>query len=178
MRSLRLLLVGLTAALFVGSIPSLFAQFDPLSFKDQAIVDKRWPNAKKTITGLRYVITQEGHGAPARPGDVVSVIYRGMLLDGTVFNEFLDPTKPFTFRLGRGQVIDGWDQGLRFMNEGSKMILIVPYELGYGTLGNPPAVPRKSTLVFEIQMLKIQREAPPPPLPPEPKKKKHWWQHF
>jgi FKBP-type peptidyl-prolyl cis-trans isomerase len=92
-----------------------------------------------------------------------------MLLDGTVFNKMPNPEspKPFTFRLGRGAVIDGWDQGLKLMREGGKMLLIVPFELGYGTRGNPPAVPRQATLVFEIEMQKIERSTP---LPPEPEK--------
>jgi len=72
-------------------------------------------------------------------------------------------------------VIEAWDQAMKLMREGGKMTLIVPYELGYGTRGNPPRVPRQATLVFEIELLKIERAIPVAshyPTPPEDKKKK------
>ncbi len=164
-----LALLGL-AAVFTAS--SAYAQREKLSPEDLAIVNQKWPNAKKTITGLRFVITEPGTGETAASGDLVSVLYKGSLINGTVFNEVLDKASPFTFRLGRGNVIDGWDQGLRFMREGSKMTLIVPFELGYGTRGNPPAVPRQATLIFEIEMLKIEKAAPSTAPEPAPKDKK------
>lgn len=170
MKRLRYLLSLLCLTVLVDS---LHAQRERLSPEDLAVVQQKWPNAKRTTSGLRYVITEPGTGEPARHGDQVTVLYKGMLIDGKVFNEATNRDQPFTFRLGRGQVIEGWDQGLRFMREGAKMTLIVPYELGYGTRGNPPMVPRQATLIFEIEMLKIERAAPlsshlpPPPKPQE-----------
>jgi len=161
--------LALLVALTVSS--SVFAQRDPLPPQDAAIVKQQFPNAKKTITGLRYIIAEAGQGENARAGDRVSVVFRGKLIDGTVFNEVLDPKDPFTFRLGRGEVIDGWDQGIKLMNEGAKMTLVVPYELGYGTRGNPPMVPKQATLIFEIQLLKIERGLQPPPLPDDQARK-------
>lgn len=157
-------------ALFASSLP-VCAQREKLSPEDLEIVNKRFPTATRTITGLRYVIDREGHGEPARSGDIVSVVYKGMLINGTVFNEYLDPKDPFTFRLGRGQVIDGWDQGLKYLKEGGKMTLIVPFELGYGTKGNPPAIPRQSTLIFEVELVKIERGSATPPPTQVPLKK-------
>lgn len=135
---------------------------------------EKWPDAKRTVTGLRYIVEKEGTGDPVNPGDQVSVLYTGRLLDGTVFNECHDPANPFTFRMARGLVIEGWDQGLRLMREGGKMTLIVPYELGYGTRGNPPMVPRAATLVFDIELLRIERGPNPQPVlePASDKKKK------
>lgn len=168
--SITSLLIGLLV--FATSLPA-FAQREKLPPEDLAVVNEKYPEAKRTITGLRFIQVQEGHGEPARAGDLISVLYKGMLLDGKVFNEVKDPKEPFTFRLGRGAVIDGWDQGLKFMKEGSKYIFIVPHELGYGTRGNPPAVPRQATLIFEVEMLKIERNtATPPPAPLTGKKAK------
>lgn len=151
------------------------AQREKLPPEDLEIVQKRWPEAKKTSTGLRYVIIREGEGEKAKPGDLIKVLYRGMLLNGQVFDEAQDPQQPFTFRLGRGNVIEGWDQGLQLMKRGTKMVLIVPYELGYGTRGNPPKIGRRATLIFEIEMIEIMRDAAPSALPstatPERKKK-------
>jgi FKBP-type peptidyl-prolyl cis-trans isomerase len=152
---------------------ALHAQREKLPAEDLEVVEKQWPTAKKTVTGLRYVISKEGEGPAAQPGDLVSVLYTGALLDGKVFDENHDPEHPFAFRLGRGQVIEGWDQGLQLMKRGTKMTLIVPYELGYGTRGNPPKIGRRATLVFEVEMLDIKHDAPATVLPPsEPAKKK------
>jgi FKBP-type peptidyl-prolyl cis-trans isomerase len=174
MRYLRLLvcLLGL-----LSTVASLHAQREKLPPEDLAIVEKRWPDAKKTSTGLRYVIQEEGTGAPAAPGDMVSVNYRGLLLDGRVFDYAPKPEKPepFAFRLGRGQVIEGWDQGIQLMRLGTKLTLIIPYELGYGTRGNLPDVPGRATLIFEVEMVKIERYVPMPstmPAVPDPKAKK------
>jgi hypothetical protein len=152
---------------------ALHAQREKLPPEDLELVVKQWPNAKKTSTGLRYVILTEGTGEPPRSGDMVSVLYRGAVLNGNVFDEAADRDHPFTFRLDRGQVIDGWDQGLQKVKLGGKILLIIPYELGYGTRGNPPKIGRNATLVFEVELVDIKRESPlPSPPPPTGKKKK------
>lgn len=164
------------AFLLVVAMPlSLSAQREKLSPEDLEFVQKKWPEAKKTGTGLRYVIVKEGTGDLAKPGDLVSVLYRGSLLDGKVFDSAQDPSMPFTFRLGRNQVIQGWDQGLQLLKKGGKMLLIVPSELAYGSRGNGPEIPRNAPLVFEIDLLDVKHEAPISSLPPPPdegKKKK------
>jgi len=158
------------AVLFVP--PGLQAQREKLDPEDLAIVEKQWPEAKKTTTGLRYVMLKEGEGPTAQPGDLVSVLYRGAVLNGKIFDEQQDRDRPLTFRLGRGVVIEGWDQGLKMMNKGSKMLLIVPYELGYGTRGDPPRIGRRATLVFEIDMIEIKPGVVDSVLAPAPAPKK------
>ena len=158
------------AVLFVPL--GLQAQREKLDPEDLAIVEQQWPEAKKTTTGLRYVMLKEGEGPTAKPGDLVSVLYRGAVLNGKVFDEQQDRDRPLTFRLGRAVVIEGWDQGLKLMNKGSKMLLIVPYELGYGTRGDPPRIGRRATLVFEIDMIEIKPGVVDSALAPAPAPKK------
>lgn len=133
------------------------AQREKLPPEDLEIVNKTWPNAKRTSTGLRYVVLAEGQGELAKPGDMVKVLYTGWLLDGTVFDKSIDPEKPFQFRLGRNNVIDGWDQGLQLMRPGEKRLFIIPYELAYGTRGQAPSIPPRATLVFEVQLLEAKK---------------------
>ncbi len=170
--SLRLKLSLLFTLVLSLSFSTAFAQREPFNEEEQAFLESRYPEAKRLVTGVRYVIHAEGTGEPARNGDMVTVLYKGMLFNGTVFNEALDPAKPFVFRLGRGQVIDGWDQALKVMRVGSKATLLIPFELAYGTRGNPPAVPKKTSLIFEVEMLKIERGSTPPPPPADEGKKK------
>jgi len=174
MRRLRLSFYVLCLVAFVSSLP-VYAQREKLSSEDLTIVTQKWPNAKRTVTGLRYIMHEPGKGEPAASGDQVHVFYKASLLNGTVFNSCQPPDEAFTFRIDRAMVIEAWDQAMKLMREGSKMTLIVPFELGYGTRGNPPRVPRQATLVFEIEMIKIDRALPLQshfPTPPEDKKKK------
>ncbi|MFT3783621.1 MAG: FKBP-type peptidyl-prolyl cis-trans isomerase [Nibricoccus sp.] len=133
------------------------AQREKLPPEDLEFVNKTWPHAKKTSTGLRYVVLDEGKGDLAKPGDLVSVLYTGWLLNGTVFDKNTDPEKPLKFRLGRNNVIEGWDQGLQLMRPGERCVFIIPYELGYGSRGQAPQIPPKATLVFEVQLLEVKK---------------------
>jgi FKBP-type peptidyl-prolyl cis-trans isomerase len=133
------------------------AQREKLSPEDLEFVQKTWPNAKRTSTGLRYVVLAEGQGELAKPGDLVRVLYTGWLLDGTIFDKSLDPQKPLEFRLGRHNVIEGWDQGLQLMRPGEKRLFIIPYELAYGSRGQPPSIPPRATLVFEVNLLEVKK---------------------
>ena len=103
---------------------------------DLAIVEKKWPDAKKTATGLRYVILKEGTGNFPKSGDNVRVLYKGMLIDGSVFDEETNAKVGMSFRLGRDLVIQGWDQGLKLVKPGGKILLIIPPSLAYGTRGD------------------------------------------
>jgi len=137
----------------------LRAQREKLSWDDRVYVEKTWPKAIKTSTGLRYVILKPGTGDDTpRPGDMVTVLFQGRLLDGKVFNEAMDPAHPFTTRIGRDQLIEGWEESLKRMKRGEKRLIIVPYELAYGTRGDPPRVPRRATLVFEIELVSFTHE--------------------
>jgi len=135
----------------------LHAQREKLPPEDLAIVKEKWPEAKRTSTSLRYIVLTEGQGESPKPGDLVRVVYKGSLLNGKVFDEALDPAKAFEFRVGRGNVIDGWDQALQLMRPGEKRLLIIPHELAYGTRGQPPGIPKRATLVFEVQLLDFKK---------------------
>lgn len=118
---------------------------------------EKWPQAEVSPTGLRYVVLEKGQGEPARTGDTAKVLYKGYLLDGTVFDETDDPQQPFSVEVGEGRVIRAWDEALKKMLPGERRILIVPSELGYGVRGRPPQIPPRATLVFEVELLSIER---------------------
>ena len=149
----RLLFVSLL--LLLSGAPSLYAQREKLPPDDRDFVEKKWPNAKRTYTCLRYVVVQSGQkdGPSPVPGTMVAVLYKGMLLNGTVFDESPDRDHPLVTRLGRGELIDGWEEALQKMHKGEKWILIVPSEMGYGARGKPPSIPRDATLVFEMELV-------------------------
>ena len=140
--------------------PAVRAQREKLPPEDLEFVQKTWPEAKKTTTGIRYLILREGQGEIPGPGDKVSVLYVLKLLDGTLIDQNDDREHPFTFRIKRGMVIEGWDQVLQLMKVGEKRIVIIPSELAYGTRGQPPKIPRNSTLIFEIDLLKNEKTEP------------------
>ena len=153
---LRLILLSSVLALTVS--PVLRAQREKLPPEDRDFVEKNWPEAKKTQTGLRYIVLSEGQGDTPKPGDRVSVLYVGRLLQGKVFDSNDDKEHPFIFRVRRDMVIEGWDQVLQMMKKGEKRLVIIPPELAYGTRGQPPKIPRNSTLVFEIELLDFKKE--------------------
>jgi len=142
----------------VAMAPRAHAQREKLPPDDLAEVEKTYPMAKKTNTGLRYVIVKEGEGEQPKPGDKVNVLYVGQLLNGKIFDEAKDPAQPFTFRVRRDMVIEAWDQVLQLMKKGEKRVVIVPPELGYGTRGQPPKIGRNATLVFEIELLSFGKD--------------------
>ena len=96
-----------------------------------------------------------GTGAEAVAGDTLTVHYTGWLADGTKFDSSYDRGTPYTFRLGAGSVIAGWDQGIPGMKVGGKRRLIIPPSLAYGASGRPPQIPGNSTLKFEVELLAI-----------------------
>ncbi len=140
------------------AVPALHAQREKLPPEDLAFVEKTWPEAKKTNTGIRYIVLQEGRGEPPKAGDKVAVLYVGRLLNGTVFDQATEKDKAFTFRVAREQVIQGWDQIFQQVKIGEKRLVIIPPELAYGTRGQPPKIPRNATLVFEIELIEIKRD--------------------
>ena len=153
-KAVKVALVLFTA--FAAS--ALHAQREKLPPEDLEYVEKTWPGAKKTMTGIRYVIMKEGEGDTPKPGDKVNVLYTGRLLDGKVFDQATDPAQPFTFRVRREAVIEGWDQVLQLMKRGEKRLVIIPPELAYGTRGQPPKIGRNQTLVFEMELLSFGKE--------------------
>jgi len=96
-----------------------------------------------------------GTGAEATKGQRVSVHYVGTLTDGSTFDSSRPRGEPFDFKLGAGQVIAGWDQGVAGMKVGGLRKLTIPPELGYGARGYPPVIPGNSTLIFEVELLAV-----------------------
>jgi peptidylprolyl isomerase len=110
----------------------------------------------ETATGLGYVEIVEGAGAAPKAGDSVSVHYTGWLKSGEKFDSSLDRGQPLSFRIGRGQVIKGWDEGVGSMRVGGKRKLVIPAHLGYGDRGAGRVIPPGATLIFEVELLAIE----------------------
>ena len=114
------------------------------------------PEMVTTSSGLKYQDVVVGKGPTPKAGSQVMVHYTGWLADGTKFDSSVDRGKPFYFRLGRGEVIKGWDEGVATMHVGGKRKLTIPPQLAYGAKGYPGAIPPNSTLVFEVELLGFQ----------------------
>jgi FKBP-type peptidyl-prolyl cis-trans isomerase len=106
--------------------------------------------------GLKFTDDTVGTGAEAQNGKTVSVHYTGWLTDGTKFDSSKDRGQPFSFPLGAGRVIKGWDEGVAGMKVGGKRTLTIPPELGYGARGAPGAIPPNATLKFEVELLDVK----------------------
>jgi peptidylprolyl isomerase len=124
------------------------------AFKE--LMGKEFPNAKQTESGLMYEVEKEGTGAKPNDGQTVSVHYTGFFTDGRKFDSSYDRGQPLSFQLGKGQVIKGWDEGIKLMNKDAKYKLIVPYWLAYGTKGHPAGIPPKSNLIFKVELVDIK----------------------
>jgi peptidylprolyl isomerase len=110
----------------------------------------------KASSGLWYTDVVAGQGEPAEAGRTVTVHYTGWLPDGTKFDSSRDRGEPFAFTLGAGQVIAGWDEGVKGMKVGGRRKLVLPPQLAYGDGGAPPAIPPGATLVFDVEVLKVE----------------------
>ena len=114
----------------------------------------------KTESGLQYWDITVGNGQVAKEGDRVRVHYTGWLTTGKKFDSSVDAGRPFTFALGNGEVIRGWDEGVAGMKVGGKRQLRIPPELGYGEGGTPDGtIPANATLIFDVQLLSVQEPA-------------------
>jgi FKBP-type peptidyl-prolyl cis-trans isomerase FkpA len=107
------------------------------------------------VTELKVEDIVVGKGATAKPGDQVTVDYTGWLTDGTKFDSSIDRNEPFTFGLGQGEVISGWDEGVAGMKVGGTRRLTIPPDMAYGAAGAGDAIPPNATLVFEVKLLKV-----------------------
>lgn len=114
------------------------------------------PEGTVTASGLRYIDITEGEGESPQPGQKVIVHYTGTLTDGTKFDSSIDRGQEFSFIIGKGNVIQGWDEGVASMKVGGKRKLIIPPKLGYGERGAGAKIPGNSWLVFEVELLGIE----------------------
>ncbi len=111
---------------------------------------------KETASGLRYQIIQEGQGITPKQGQLVSVHYKGSLLNGKVFDSSYQRNQPIDFPLGMGQVIAGWDEGIGLLTVGSKARFVIPPSLGYGDRAAGGVIPANSVLIFDVELVKVK----------------------
>jgi peptidylprolyl isomerase len=109
-----------------------------------------------TASGLKYIDYKVGTGASPSPGKQVTVHYTGTLENGKKFDSSVDRGQPFTFAIGTGGVIKGWDEGVMTMKVGGKRKLIIPANLGYGARGAGADIPPNSTLLFDVELLDVK----------------------
>jgi FKBP-type peptidyl-prolyl cis-trans isomerase len=133
---------------------ALNAENPQYTTEEAALLNQTYGTAHKLPSGLRYVVRAPGTGTETpHIGDEAIVHYDGRLLDGTPFDSSYKRGAPFTFRIGTGSVIRGWDEAFALMHKGEKCTLIIPYWLAYGKKGRPPTIPPKATLIFEVELL-------------------------
>ncbi len=143
-------LVVVTAALAIGC--SRPPEPDTGSGKATTMAE----NMETTPSGLQYVDVKLGTGASPKQGQTAVVHYTGWLVDGKKFDSSKDRGQPFTFAVGRGQVIKGWDEGVATMKVGGTRKLVIPPDLAYGARGAGGVIPPNATLTFEVELLEVR----------------------
>lgn len=124
-----------------------------LNISNMEISQTDLDNAQTTPSGLKYIDLKEGDGASPSKGQTVKVHYTGTLENGKKFDSSRDRGSPFSFKIGVGQVIKGWDEGVSTMKVGGQRILIIPADLGYGAQGAGGVIPPNATLIFDVELL-------------------------
>jgi peptidyl-prolyl cis-trans isomerase A (cyclophilin A) len=122
----------------------------------EAAMEKLAAGFEKTESGLRYQFIQRGEGKKAESGKTVAVHYEGSLENGKVFDSSYPRKKPIEFRLGQGQVIEGWDEGIALLRVGDKARFVIPSDLGYGSRGAGGAIPPNATLIFDVELMEVK----------------------
>lgn len=144
--------VLLTIALAILSI-AVNAQSRPRKSGSKPTPKAPSAGAIKTASGLIYLITKKGTGVRAKAGDMVTVHYTGTLTNGVKFDSSRDSGRPFSFPLGVGRVIKGWDEGIARLRVGDQAILIIPPTIGYGSSGAGGVIPPDATLIFVVELV-------------------------
>ncbi len=122
----------------------------------EAQMEKLAAGFEKTESGLRYQFIQNGNGKPAEKGKTVSVHYTGSLESGKVFDSSYSRKKPIEFPLGKGHVIEGWDEGIAMLKVGDKARFVIPSHLGYGSQGAGGVIPPNATLIFDVELMDVK----------------------
>lgn len=128
-----------------ATAPAIRAQVEEIA--------KLYPAANSTDSGLHFVVEKEGDGPTPRNGQMVTAHYHGTLANGEVFDSSIERGAPFSFMVGTGRVIKGWDEAFLSMKKGEKRKIILPSHLAYGSRGRPPVIPPNSILTFEVELL-------------------------
>jgi peptidyl-prolyl cis-trans isomerase A (cyclophilin A) len=127
-----------------------------LKAEAEAAMEKLAAGFEKTESGLRYQFIQRGEGKKAESGKTVSVHYEGSLENGKVFDSSYPRKKPIEFKLGQGQVIEGWDEGIALLKVGDKARFVIPSDLGYGSRGAGGVIPPNATLIFDVELMDVK----------------------
>lgn len=121
--------------------------------KENELIKEMSKGYNETKSGLKYIILNKGEGDKPFSGDLVKVHYKGQLLDQTVFDSSYKRNEPIEFKVGEGQVISGWDEGIMLLNKGDKARFIIPPKLAYGESGAGGVIPPNATLIFEVELI-------------------------
>jgi peptidyl-prolyl cis-trans isomerase A (cyclophilin A) len=122
----------------------------------EAAMEKLAAGFDKTESGLRYQLIQKGNGKQAENGKIVSVHYTGQLENGNTFDSSYPRKKPIEFPLGKGHVIEGWDEGIALLKVGDKARFVIPSYLGYGSSGAGGVIPPNATLIFDVELMDVK----------------------
>jgi peptidyl-prolyl cis-trans isomerase A (cyclophilin A) len=141
---------------FVGLKGARLKRDAALKAESEAKMEQLAAGFEKTESGLRYQFIQRGDGKQAESGKTVAVHYEGSLENGKVFDSSYPRKKPIEFRLGQGQVIEGWDEGIALLRVGDKARFVIPSELGYGSRGAGGAIPPNATLIFDVELMEVK----------------------
>jgi peptidyl-prolyl cis-trans isomerase A (cyclophilin A) len=141
---------------FVGLKGARLKRAAALKAESEAKMEKLAAGFEKTESGLRYQFIQKGDGKQAEAGKTVSVHYEGSLENGKVFDSSYPRKKPIEFRLGQGQVIEGWDEGIALLKVGDKARFVIPSDLGYGPAGAGGVIPPNATLIFDVELMEVK----------------------
>ena len=141
---------------FVGLKGARLKRDAALKAESEAKMEKLAAGFEKTESGLRYQFIQKGEGKQAETGKTVSVHYEGSLENGKVFDSSYPRKKPIEFRLGQGQVIEGWDEGIALLRVGDKARFVIPSDLGYGPAGAGGVIPPNATLIFDVELMDVK----------------------
>jgi peptidyl-prolyl cis-trans isomerase A (cyclophilin A) len=144
-------------AIFEAQMKGLVAASEKERLKGEDQLEELTKGFEQTASGLKYKIMSEGEaaGTQAKKGDSVAVHYRGMLLNGSTFDDSSKRGEPISFKLGQGQVIAGWDEGIALLKEGQEARFVIPSELAYGSRGAGGVIPPNATLVFDVLLVKV-----------------------